>query len=104
MRAGKLPLPAAIIAMLEPKYYNILQESQLYKLCSSRSRHLFTYMVKPDIELFKLNTKFLGIAETKSRIWLIKMANIFISLLFAGELFELLAGSLLLVQLRALLI
>ena len=40
MRAGKLPLPAAIIAMLKPKYYNILQESQLCNLCISRSRHL----------------------------------------------------------------
>ena len=62
------------------------------------------HQLKADIEIFKLNTRFLGIAETKSRIWLIKMANIFISLLFAGELFELLAGSLLLVQLWALLI
>ena len=40
MRAGKLPLPAAIIAMLKPKYYSILQESQLCNLCISRSRHL----------------------------------------------------------------
>ena len=70
MRAGKLPLPAAIIAMLEPKYYNILQESQLYKLCSSRSRHLFTYMVKPDIELFKYDYKLLTcIYQQKNSTW-----------------------------------
>ena len=64
MRAGKLPLPAAIIAMLKPKYYNILQESQLCDLCISRSRHLdlhrsSTCMVKPDIEPFKKDYKLL---------------------------------------------
>ena len=73
MRAGKLPLPAAIIAMLEPKYYNILQESQLYKLCSSRSRHLFTYMVKPDIELFKYDYKLLTCIYQQKKLNLVSM-------------------------------